>query len=256
MSMQPKDQGALSPTALAGRVAFVTGAGSGIGRATVRSLAGAGAAVVAADLSLEGASFVAEEVRAHGGAALAVELDVASEPSVTAALAAATAEFGRLDAAVNCAGLRGNPRPLHEATLDDWHRVMDVNLLGVFLCMKHEIIAMLEGGAGAIVNLSSVAGISPGGAAAYGASKHGVVGLTRLAAAQYGSEGIRINVICPGAVDTPMTADIPREKRLVGPIGRTGRPEEIADVATWLCSDAASYVLGQVLAVDGGWTNR
>jgi NAD(P)-dependent dehydrogenase (short-subunit alcohol dehydrogenase family) len=160
--------------------------------------------------------------------------------------------FGRLDCALNNAGISGDATALHELSEEAWDRVLAVNLKGVFLCMKHEIAHMLAAGGGAIVNTSSIAGLR-GGSAAYGSSKAGVIAITRSAACQYSARGIRINAICPGATDTPMTMHIAREKRLVGPIGRTGQPEEVAAAMLWLCSDAASYVTGHALPVDGGW---
>jgi NAD(P)-dependent dehydrogenase (short-subunit alcohol dehydrogenase family) len=249
--------GQMSKADMQGRVVVVTGSGSGIGRATAQRFASAGTKVVVADIAFANAEKTVAEIRKSGGEALAVQTDVSNAASVEALIAQAVKTYGRLDCAVNNAGITGNRGELHEIPDEDWERVLGVNLRGVFLCLKYEIRQMLkQGGRGAIVNLASVAGIAASSSVSYGASKHGVVGLTRTAAKQYSAQGIRVNAVCPGAVDTPMTADIPREKRLVGPIGRTGQPEELAEAIFWLCTDAASYVVGHALPVDGGWINH
>jgi NAD(P)-dependent dehydrogenase (short-subunit alcohol dehydrogenase family) len=243
-----------SKVSLANRVALVTGAGSGIGRETAMAFRNAGARVAVADISLAGARETVRLMGASPEEAQAIEVDVSAPRSVEAMVAATLKHFGTLDCAVNNAGIKGTGTLLHELDDAEWQRILAVNLGGVYQCMKHELPSMAAARRGAIVNISSVAGVVGVATIAYTASKHGVVGLTRAAALQYGPLGIRINAICPGAIDTPMTADIPKGQRLVGAIGRTAHPSEIAQAALWLCSDASSFVLGQALAVDGGWT--
>jgi NAD(P)-dependent dehydrogenase (short-subunit alcohol dehydrogenase family) len=216
---------------------------------------------VLVDLDREGGEAAAEAIRSAGGEAVFVETDVADSAAVARAVATATERFGRLDYAYNNAGLSGPPHFVAEMPEDQWRRMIDVMLTGVFLCMKHEIPAMLAGGGGAIVNCSSGAGlIGFPGQSAYVASKHGVIGLTRAAALEYGSQGIRVNSICPGTARTGMVEDVVKEspelqdelKRL-HPIGRIAEPEEIAEAALWLCTERASFVLGTALSVDGGY---
>ncbi len=244
-----------------GRVALVTGAASGIGRAAGRLFAERGARCVLVDMDREGGEAAAEAIRSAGGEAVFVATDVADSAAVARAVATATERFGRLDYAYNNAGLSGPPHFVAEMPEDQWRRMIDVMLTGVFLCMKHEIPAMLAGGGGAIVNCSSGAGlIGFPGQSAYVASKHGVIGLTRAAALEYGSQGIRVNSICPGTARTGMVEDVVKEspelndelKRL-HPIGRIAEPEEIAEAALWLCTERASFVLGTALSVDGGY---
>lgn len=232
-----------------GRVALVTGAASGIGAATVEALEREGAVVVGADL----AGFAGDG-----------PVDVTDEAQVEALVARVVAEHGRLDCAVNNAGITGAGGPVESLSLEDWLRTLTVNLTGVFLCLKHEIRAMRKAGRGAIVNLSSGAGvIGVPYLAPYAASKHGVLGLTKTAALENAASGIRVNAICPGSVDTPMLRGFmqgsPEAERMIlrgQPGGRLGRPEEIAEAAVWLCSDRASFVTGESMLVDGGAVAR
>jgi NAD(P)-dependent dehydrogenase (short-subunit alcohol dehydrogenase family) len=246
----------------AGKVAFVTGAGSGIGRATALAFAREGASVVVADASEQDNRETARMIEELGGRALAVRCDVTHAEDVKAALEETIETFGRLDVAFNNAGVEQATAAAADIAEEEWDRVVAINLRGVFLCMKYEIPLMLEQGGGAIVNTSSGAGVKgfPGGAA-YVAAKHGVVGLSKSAALDYAASNIRINAICPGIVDTEMmgrvTGDTPEGRQRVisqEPIGRMGRPEEIAAAVLWLCSDAASFATGHAMLVDGGQT--
>jgi NAD(P)-dependent dehydrogenase (short-subunit alcohol dehydrogenase family) len=246
----------------AGKVAFVTGAGSGIGRATALAFAREGASVMIADTSEQGNRESAHTIEELGGRVLAVRCDVTHAEDVKAALDRSIETFGRLDVAFNNAGVEQEEAATAELAEDVWDRVVDIDLRGVFLCMKHEIPLMLEQGGGAIVNTSSGAGVKgfPRGAA-YVAAKHGVIGLTRAAAFDYARANIRVNAVCPGIIDTQMmdrvTGDTPEGRQRVisqEPIGRMGTPEEIAAAVLWLCSDAASFVVGHAMVVDGGQT--
>ena len=247
-------------SALDGKAALVTGGGSGLGRASAIALARGGATVTVVDVDEQGgketAALVFEEV---GGDADFVRADVTMPDEVEAMVDKTIARWGHLDCALNNAGTTGASAPTADHTLDDWNRAVALNLTGVFLCLKYEIPAMLERG-GSIVNMASGAGlVGFAGLPAYVASKHGVVGLTRAAALEYAAQGIRINAICPGSTRTPMLEGFmggdPQIERMMTravPLGRLGRPEEIADAVVWLCSDAASFVVGHALAVDGG----
>jgi NAD(P)-dependent dehydrogenase (short-subunit alcohol dehydrogenase family) len=246
----------------AGKVAFVTGAASGIGRAAALAFAREGAAVVVADVSEQGGHETTRLIEELGGRALAVRCDVTRGEDVKAALDNGVDAFGRLDVAFNNAGIEqpvGATADLAEA---EWDRIVDVNLRGVFLCMKHEIPLMLQHGGGAIVNTSSGAGVTAvKGQAAYTAAKHGVVGLTKVAALDYAQSNIRVNAVCPGIIDTAMmqrfAGDSPEgRERVIGqePVGRMGTPEEIAAAVLWLCSDAAAFVIGHAMVIDGGQT--
>jgi NAD(P)-dependent dehydrogenase (short-subunit alcohol dehydrogenase family) len=247
---------------LTGKAAFVTGAASGIGRATALAFARAGAGVVVADLAEEANQETAGLIEQPGGRAVAVRCDVTRSQDVQAALQTAVDTFGRLDFAFNNAGVEQEIKPAAETTEEEWDRIIAINLRGVFLCLKHEIPLMLGQGGGAIVNTSSGAGVKGfGGGVAYAASKFGVVGLSKSAALDYASSNIRINAICPGITDTAMmqrfSGATPEGRQAViaqEPIGRMGTPEEIAAAVVWLCSDAASFVLGHALVIDGGQT--
>ncbi len=249
---------------VAGKVALVTGAASGIGRASALVFGREGARVVVADVDAEGGAETVDLVRKAGAEASFVQADVSRESDVASLIEQTLATFGRLDCAHNNAGLSGTATPLHELRIEDWSRILAVNLTGVFLCMKHEIPQMIAQGGGTIVNTSSGAGVvATPGLAHYSASKHGVLGLTKTAAHENARTGIRINAVCPGSVDTPMlraamAGNEAIEKMVLRgqPTGRLGRPEEIAEAVVWLCSERASFVTGESLLVDGGSVSR
>jgi len=252
--------GRLTP-AFHGEVALITGASGGMGRGLAVAFAAAGASVVAADVDETGGEQTVAEASRHGGKVTFVRCDVSDATSVAAAVAVATEQFGDLHCAVNAAAIENETKPLHECDDDQFDRMQAVNVRGMFLCMKHEITAMLAGGGGAIVNIASTNAVKPQpNQPAYTASKHAVLGLTRSAALDYAARGIRINAICPGSIDTPMlrTAMERRGRDMhdvvdrLSLIGRFGRPDEIADAALWLCSEQSSFVVGHALAVDAG----
>ena len=244
------------------QVALVTGAGSGMGLATARAFAEAGATVVLADINEEAVRAAAEELIAAGYQALAICCDVSDEAEVAAMIEQTVSTFGRLDAAFNNAGIMIPAAEVADAEGQDFERVVAINLRGVWNCMKYELRQMREQGSGAIVNCSSIGGLTANPRrASYGASKHGVIGLTKSAAVEYAARGIRINAVCPGTIETPMVADMVAKKSFTLedavksiPIGRTGQPEEIASAVLWLCSPGASFVIGHALVVDGGYT--
>jgi glucose 1-dehydrogenase len=249
-----------------GQVVIVTGASGGMGRAVALAFAAAGASVVAADLTEDAGRETVEQIGQAGGRAVFVPTDVSDAAAVEALVARATGDFGRLDCAVNAAAIEGERGPLHEVDDEVFDRIIAVNLRSIFLCMKHEILAMLAAGrGGAIVNIASTNSFRPQPhQSAYTASKHGVLGMTRNAAVDYGAEGIRINAICPGAIDTPMLrAAIERRGRQpeevanrLSLLGRFGQPDEIAQACLWLCSEESSFTTGHALAVDGGYLAR
>ena len=247
-----------------GKVAVVTGAGSGMGRDTAHAFAAAGAAVVLADVNEGALRAATDELTAGGHQALAVTCDVSDEAQVAALVERTVDTFGRLDMAFNNAGIMIPPSDAADEPAENFERVTAINLRGVWTCMKHELGQMRTQGSGAIVNCSSLGGlVGLPGRAAYHASKHGVIGLTRSAALEYAPRGIRINAVCPGTIETPMVQDMIDKGELEvpeavknQPIGRLGRADEIAAAVLWLCSPAASFVLGVALPVDGGYTAR
>ncbi len=251
---------------LENKVALITGAGSGIGQFTALAFAREGAAVIVSDVDVSGGDETAERIRRAGGQAVFVQADVSREADVTHLVAQAVTVFGRLDCACNNAGIEGRPGSVTLTTEDDWDRVLAIDLKGVWLCLKHEILQMTRQGRGAIVNMGSVAGLAGGAVLrnpGYSAAKHGVVGLTQQAAVVYAKAGVRINAVCPSAIRTPavdrLIAQNPALEASLNdwaPMGRMGRPEEVAEAIVWLCSDASSFVTGQALAVDGGYMAR
>lgn len=241
-----------------GRVALVTGGGSGIGRQACLVFSREGAQVVVCDVALEGGEETVSQIRQAGGQAMFIQADVAQAAEVEAVVARTVETYGRLDCAYNNAGIAGRTARVADDSEQNWDRVLSINLKGVWLCLKYEIAHMLTQGSGAIVNTASDAGlIGLRRAGAYVASKHGVVGLTKTAALEYATSNIRVNAVCPGPIDTPMLRGA--SERVIDamaaaqPNGRLGQPREIAEAAVWLCSDAASFVTGHPMPVDGGY---
>ncbi len=243
-------------------VALVSGAGSGIGQATAKRFAADGVQVVAVDIDVDGGQETVSDIEADGGDATFVEADVTDEGDIEEMVSVAVDSYGGLDYAFNNAGIEGTEAPASEQPTSNWEQVVDTNLKGVFLSMREEIPVLMENGGGAIVNTASIAGLrgfrnlSP-----YVASKHGVIGLTKTAALEFGGDGVRVNAVCPGVIETPMVARSREENPeaieatvAATPADRLGQPEEIAAAATWLCSEDASFVTGESLVVDGGFT--
>jgi NAD(P)-dependent dehydrogenase (short-subunit alcohol dehydrogenase family) len=245
---------------LKGRVALVTGGAAGIGRAAALAFARDGAKVVVSDVNVAGGEETLRLVRESGGDAIFVAADVSKTADVKSLVASAVERFGRVDCAFNNAGIEGENAPTADCSEENWDRVLSINLRGIWLCMKHEIPQMLSQGSGAIVNMSSIAGlVGFGGLPAYVASKHGIVGLMKTAALEYATQGIRINAVCPGVIRTEMIdritgGDPATEAQFteMEPVKRMGTPEEVANAVLWLCSDAASFVTGHTMVVDGG----
>jgi NAD(P)-dependent dehydrogenase (short-subunit alcohol dehydrogenase family) len=248
-----------------GKVALITGAGSGLGLATAKAFAEAGASAVLADWDERSVRSAADQLKAKGYKALAIRCDVSDDAQVQAMVHQTVEVFGRLDAAYNNAGVQNLLAETADTTREDYDRVMGINLRGVWSCMKFELQQMRKQGSGAIVNCSSLGGLVGGAERGiYHAAKHGVLGFTKSAALEYAARGIRINAVCPGMIQTPMSEQMiaagqgealkAMEKNI--PMARVGRPEEIANAVLWLCSDAASYVTGQSISVDGGFIMR
>jgi NAD(P)-dependent dehydrogenase (short-subunit alcohol dehydrogenase family) len=244
-------------TAFEGKVAIVTGAGSGMGRAAALQFAAGGARVTVADVNEQGGAETVELISEAGGEAAFERTDVSVATEVRQMVSATVARWGRLDCAFNNAGITDQHKSIVDCDEAVWKRVIDVNLTGVWLCMKHEVPAMLDTGGGAIVNTASSFGeVSAPNSTPYTASKHGVVGISKTVALEFAQRGIRVNAVLPGLTDTPILEHVRVEEAgflSKQPIGRMGRPEEVAAAAVWLCSDAASFVTGHPMAVDGGY---
>ena len=250
-------------SSLEGKVALVIGGGSGIGRASALAFIREGAKVVLADVNTSGGEETLDRIKEMGGEACFVRADVSSAAAVEAMVSRTVESYGRVDCAFNNAGISVPMRgPMHEFPEEMWDRVVNINMKGVWLCMKYEIPRMLQTGGGTIVNTASIMGLvgSPTGNMAYNASKHAVVGMTKTAAIEYAQSGIRVNAVCPGYILTPLVeqgilSDPGQEEKIIGrhPMGRLGKPEEIAESVVWLCSDAASFVTGHTMTVDGGY---
>jgi NAD(P)-dependent dehydrogenase (short-subunit alcohol dehydrogenase family) len=242
-----------------GKVAFVTGAASGIGRATAVAFAAEGARVAILDRTDDALRDTADAIRDAGGDVLVIACDISKPEQVEAAVARTVETFGRLDVAFNNAGVENKAAPVAEIDLDEWDRILDINLRGTFVCMKHELAQMVRQGSGVIINTSSGAGVrGVAGGASYAASKHAIIGLTKSAALDYAKSNIRVNAILPGNIETPMMdrftgGDIQKAIDLE-PVGRLGKPEEIADAVLWMSADLGAFVTGASISVDGGWS--
>ena len=247
-----------------GKVALVTGGGSGIGRATALKLAKEGAKVMIADYMPEGGDRTVKMIKEAGGEAAFIEADVSVTSQVEAMVNKTVETFGRIDCAFNNAGIEGRVADTVECSEETFDRTIAINLKGVWLCMKSEIPRMIKQGGGSIVNTASIAGlVGFEGLPAYNASKHGVVGLTRTAALEFAQKKIRVNCVCPGVIRTPMVERLLDKSRFSEqelnagePVGRMGQPEEIAEGVVWLLSDASSFVTGHPMVIDGGWVAR
>lgn len=241
------------------RVAFVTGAASGIGRAAAIAFAAEGARLAILDRSSDALRTVEASVKEAGGEVLAIACDVSSPDQVEGAIKQIVDRFGRLDIAFNNAGVENKAAPVHEIDLAEWDRIIGINLRGTFLCMKHELAQMVKQGGGVVVNTSSGAGIrGVAGGAAYAASKHAIIGLTRSAALDYAKQNIRVNAVLPGNIETPMmdrfTGGDMQKAIDLEPVGRLGKPEEIAEAVLWMASDLGGFVTGAATVIDGGWS--
>jgi len=244
------------------KVALVTGGSKGMGEAAVRIFAEKGASVAILDVDIEAAEKLSAELNENGANTIAIQCDVSSEAQVEKAIAKVVETCGKLDAAFNNAGIQIPAQDITETSEEDYDKILNVNLKGVWLCMKHELIQMKKQQSGAIVNNSSLAGkVGVPGRTPYVAAKHAILGITKSAAADYASQGIRINAVCPGTIETPMvndmvnSGDLKREDSInAAPINRLGKASEVADAAVWLCGEESTYVIGQSIAVDGGYT--
>lgn len=246
-----------------GKVALVTGAASGIGESTALLYAKNGAKVVVADVDDKGGQETVGRIKEAGSEAIYVHADVSKPEDCRNLVEKTVAEFGRLDFACNNAGIGGEQNPVGQLSIEGWDKTIAIDLSGVFYCMRYEIEAMLKNGGGSIVNMASILGqVGFAGAAAYVSAKHGVVGLTRTAALEYSKQGIRVNAVAPAFIQTPMieaaTADTNVEQALIEahPIGRLGKPQEIAELVIWLSSDKASFITGSYVEADGGYLAR
>lgn len=240
------------------KVVIVTGASSGIGLATAKAFAREGAKVVISDINEQAGEEAVKEIINENGEATFIKCDVSSESDVKNLVDSTIKKYGQLDCAYNNAGIEGTPNSTTECSVSNWDKTINTNLKGVWLCMKYEIPAMLKNGKGSIVNCSSIAGlVGFETIPAYVASKHGVIGLTETASLEFAKQSIRVNAVCPGVIHTPMlerfTQGDEEQMAQQDPMGRVGKPEEIADSVLWLCSDKSSYVTGQAIAIDGGW---
>ena len=244
------------------KVALVTGGSKGMGEAAVRIFSEKGASVAILDVDMEAAEKLSAELNENGANTFAIQCDVSSETQVEKAIAKVVETYGKLDAAFNNAGIQIPAQDITETSEEDYDKILNVNLKGVWLCMKHELIQMKKQQSGAIVNNSSLAGkVGVPGRTPYVAAKHAILGITKSAAADYASQGIRINAVCPGTIETPMvnemvdSGDLKREDSInAAPINRLGKASEVADAAVWLCGEESTYVIGQSIAVDGGYT--